>query len=265
MNKFCRDVTTSEKAIKLMKDHFKEGTTNLSVFIRPRLKAFSLQPEQYTLRNGLIQFVPHQEFLISDEVTHLIVDENHTVDANYCIALLKGMFIVTPECKYNRLLCVILKNINCHFVVLKHPVRTNWLVETAEYVPLARRDTILAAAENSLLQKPKLFDNMLFFFVEYNEAHEIGDMKFSKQDLSLMVEAGGGSILRREPALRVAETINSFPYHLQNCPTLKQCSYYIIYMNKHKPTLCYNMKELRHKSSEWFVNCTLNFRITDDD
>lgn len=105
---------------------------------------------------------------------------------------------------------------------------------------------------------------MYFFVVDYKESHVINGMEFNKKDLTRLIDEGDGTVLRREPALRIAGYVTKYPYHLKNCLTLKRCSYYIIYMEKYKPELCYNMIELRHKSSEWLINSILNFNIVDN-
>lgn len=133
------------------------------------------------------------------------------------------------------------------------------------FIPNARKDNILKAVENNLLQNPKLFNGMYFYIIDYkNKSHELYGKQFHKNDLALLIEIGGGELLRREPALRVAEGVKNCPFHLKSCPTLKECSYYIIYIEQYKPKLCYNMKELRHKSSRWLLDCILNFEILDN-
>lgn len=152
----------------------------------------------------------------------------------------------------------------CCFSVLKETILSNWIYQTLSYIPNNKKKIILKAIENKLFQRPRLFDNMSFYVIDYKEPHLIDDLQFLRNDLILLIDKGGGNVLRREPALRIAEGVNKYPYHLRNCQTLKQCSFYIIYMEKYEPDLCYKMKELRHKSSRWLLNCILNYNITDD-
>lgn len=83
---------------------------------------------------------------------------------------------------------------------------------------------------------------------------------FTRQDLITLVTAGGGTILKREPTVGTVESANAIAYHLKGTKYV-ECRYYVIYDHRDPPVLLYNMKELLHKSSEWLVNCILEFKF----
>lgn len=86
-------------------------------------------------------------------------------------------------------------------------------------------------------------------------------MEISKLDLAFLIEVGGGQLLHRAPALRTVEGKHNYPYHIRRKSDEEVCSNYIIYVENNPPELLYRMKELKHKSSRWLIDCILNFSI----
>lgn len=130
-----------------------------------------------------------------------------------------------------------------------------------KYIPQEFKEACDASLLNNLKKLPKLFDGMTFYISDHNTPCEIYKMKVTKQDLVNLIKAGGGKILYRAPALRTVEGIKFYPYHIERTSDLGMCSNYIIYLESNPPQLLYKMKELRHKSSRWLVDCILNFSI----
>lgn len=118
----------------------------------------------------------------------------------------------------------------------------------------------LEALKNRLLKNPELFSGINFHITGHKNPIEIHGAVFKKYDLITLISVGGGTILKREPTVRTIESNNSVAYHLRGTQ-YSECRHYIIYDHKNPPVLMYSMKELIHRSSEWLINCILEFKF----
>lgn len=118
---------------------------------------------------------------------------------------------------------------------------------------------IREAINNSLQKNPRLFHGMNFHIADTNKL-VIYNLEIKATDLTTLLKIGGGTILYRAPTPRTVESKFLYPYHIERNSSLSQCANYIVYMCN-PPELCYNMKELQHRSATWVIDCILNFKI----
>ena len=117
--------------------------------------------------------------------------------------------------------------------------------------------------ENKLKQLPKLFDGINFHIIGHKSSVIIHGMKVYKKDIINLIESAGGKVLTRPPAERTADSNVSYPYHVDRSSILSTCCHYIIYNKDNAPQLLYQMKELRHKSSTWLIDCIIKFCVSE--
>lgn len=80
-----------------MKSEYNEHT-NPNVYILSQMKAYySTVPTN--LIHKSVQPVYYENYLYDSDITHLILVENFDISLIYLIGLLKGVFIVTENCK----------------------------------------------------------------------------------------------------------------------------------------------------------------------
>lgn len=130
-----------------------------------------------------------------------------------------------------------------------------------EYIPEIYKPMITKSIRNNVEHKPKLFDGISFHLIDHDNKIKIYDTYFTKKNLILLIETGGGNVVSRPPNLSTVQNKVFQPYHAQNTEDLKFCCNYIIYDEDIEHELKYNMKELRHKSSKWLVDCILQFEV----
>ncbi|KRT79921.1 hypothetical protein AMK59_6781, partial [Oryctes borbonicus] len=213
------------------------------VFVDKEIVAYckALSEEKATaLRKYGVKFVNCQEYQQKDEVTHLIMLEN-VVNLDFLLAIVRGIFVVTESW------------------AITFPPK----IIPFENIPKEHFDTIRNSIQNRLQRKPRLFSDINFHIIDHDKRTKVHRMSLTKAGITLLIQAGGGKIVTRSPALRTVENQNYQPYHTRNSEKLKKCCNYIIYNEEKQPTLMYNMKELQHRSSKWLINCILEFRIID--
>lgn len=70
-----------------------------TVYIPSEINLFSTIELNTDICNNNIKFITYTNYMYLSNITHLLVDENKEIDLVYLIALLRGCFIVTKECK----------------------------------------------------------------------------------------------------------------------------------------------------------------------
>ncbi|KAK9696458.1 Ankyrin repeats (3 copies) [Popillia japonica] len=213
------------------------------VYIDKDIVAYSrkLSRERITfLNNHGVKFVNELDFRLKNEATHLIMLDN-VLAVEVLLAIVKGIFVVNES-----------------WMSILPPK-----VLAFECIPKKYRCAIQNSIENNLQRKPRLFTDINFHIINHESEVEIYNMNVKKTDLRSLIEAGGGKVVLRSPALRTVENEMCLPYHARNSEQLKQCCNYIIYDVHNEPVLMYNMKELQHRSSKWLIDCILQFKILD--
>ena len=86
----------------------------------------------------------------------------------------------------------------------------------------------------------------------------------SRRELEVLVKAGGGKLLLREPN---AETIppseRTVPFHATLHSPLAHCSHYIIYQegSESEPKLKYDMAHIKSLPLTWLIDCIDHFQL----
>lgn len=118
------------------------------------------------------------------------------------------------------------------------------------------------AMMSALLKLPKLFDGVNFYIEDHTKCVEVYHLKVDKEYLTKLIRAGGGKVLNRAPAPRVTST-STYPFFASKSSGVYQCCNFIIFNKNNPPGLLYGMKELKHKSSKWLIDCIVKYEITD--
>ncbi|XP_022904828.1 BRCA1-associated RING domain protein 1-like [Onthophagus taurus] len=193
--------------------------------------------EQTKLTKAKVNIVTFSDFITKSDVTHYIYDGK--MDINVLICLLKGIFIVKKRW-------------------INEPEKNAFNFITEVY-----KESNKSSIMNRLFKNPKLFNGMDFFISGHSQRKLICNIKLNKDDLATLVRTGGGKVLRRPPIVKSADNDHFYyPFHASNT-SLNTCSSYVIYHEDEKPQLMYNMRELKHRSSEWLIDCILAFKIID--
>lgn len=211
-------------------------------------------------KNSKFKIVTREDFVNKDDVTHLIVGKTEEVSIKILYAILKGIFVVEESCKCMYFYVYVLYFVFC-FVGIPHYIKTDNKTLAFSFLEKKLQETYEKSIFNNLQKFPRLFDGMNFHILDHNKPYKIYNMEFKKQDLVKLIEVGGGKQLHRAPALRTVEGTFFYPFHIDRNSDLTTCTNYIIYQENQPPQLLYNMKELRHKSSKWLIDCILNFSI----
>jgi BRCA1-associated RING domain protein 1 len=122
------------------------------------------------------------------------------------------------------------------------------------------------ARQNTEKQNRRLFNNCFFYFaLQTNATYQIGDMQLTKNDLTILVKEGEGTVLTREPN---PEDLNDasqlIPFHVANDSShpLHKCTHYIIYMpGKNEPLIKYNMPHIKSLPLIWLIECIEKFTL----
>lgn len=113
--------------------------------------------------------------------------------------------------------------------------------------------------ENYYLNKPPLFHGIQFYVIDNDDdCHTVYDMTLNGKDLKLLIEIGGGTVLRRLPALYKLLNHSFHPYHLNIGRRRSRCCHFAIFGKKQKMR---KHPHLKYKPSKWLVDSIRNFRI----
>lgn len=179
------------------------------------------------------------------KVTHFFIRKTHKISVKIFLAMLNGCLIVPQE-------------------YIDNIIKDNYYIDFPNYVYIDNvklNKGIQKAMLNSLLKMPLLFDGIRFFIHGHKKRIPVNEIKISKDDLSSLITAGGGKILPRAPTPTTCKDFRSFPYHSTQGYSSDRCCHYIIYEEDDPPAPLYQMPDLKHKSSAWFINCIINFGI----
>lgn len=124
------------------------------------------------------------------------------------------------------------------------------------------------ARENAQNQNPRLFNKCQFYFaMEAKNVYRIYDMVLTKDTLLLLIKAGGGTVLKREPKPEDIKNKEQFVnFHIANEPThpLYKCTHYIIYISERDgPHIKYNMPHIKTLPIAWLIESIEQFTLVD--
>lgn len=141
-------------------------------------------------------------------------------------------------------------------------MNNNWLMDTLNYIPKELLPTLFKSIENNYLNRPKLFSGMKFYVLDSPFSHASHNMILTKQDICLLLEMGGGLILRRIPSSTTIEGRNFFPYHSNIKNKTSSCSNFIIYNHIYKVRdESIDSSKLKYLPSKWVIDSILKFSI----
>lgn len=124
------------------------------------------------------------------------------------------------------------------------------------------REAILRAVENTYLNKPRLFHGMYFHFPNKWDDCEVYGIRFRKKDLALLVEIGGGTVLRRFPPMhKIEDDMLFYPYHSNLCTEKYSCCYFVIYDERERVRKLYGNPQIKYKTTKWLVEVILKFEV----
>ena len=111
---------------------------------------------------------------------------------------------------------------------------------------------------NALQQLPGLLDNCRFYLNGQFDTP-------TKNDLTLWIRNGGGTILTRMPNPEAIASDQSVPYHANSTGKLSHCSHFVIYdpCAKIQPSILYNMNHLKTLPVQWLLACIEHFALVD--
>ncbi|KAF7284489.1 BRCA1-associated RING domain protein 1-like [Rhynchophorus ferrugineus] len=185
---------------------------------------------------------------VREKLTHIALKKTHKMSFKILQGMLLGLQFIEQES-------------------LKNYVDGDYFIDIPNYTFLENHEQlnngIKKAMISSLLNLPKLFDGLSFHIEDHNIAVDVYHLKVDKEYLLRLIEAGGGQILLRAPALRTCEIENIHPFYAPLHSKTYWCCNYIIYPENKAPKLLYNMKELQHKTSRWLIDCIARFEICD--
>jgi hypothetical protein len=113
------------------------------------------------------------------------------------------------------------------------------------------------ARESAMLQVPKLFDGLEFFF-----ASDFTPPQPSKEDLVKLVKMAGGTVLNRPPRSSVT-THDLCPYHAKPGSHLSTRHVVIVSSSNTQPVSCATFQV--HVPPTWIFDCLSHFELVDTD
>nr|XP_034179266.1 BRCA1-associated RING domain protein 1-like [Osmia lignaria]XP_034179267.1 BRCA1-associated RING domain protein 1-like [Osmia lignaria]XP_034179268.1 BRCA1-associated RING domain protein 1-like [Osmia lignaria] len=190
-------------------------------------------------------------------VTHVIVEANSKnivqLSYNVMMALLRGCWLLNTEwIQLGMDIDEILKGD----------------LEVFEVSGVPDKGIPKQARESAQNQNPGLFSQCYFYFaLQSNKEYVINDMLLTKDALIKLVQAGGGTVLKREPDPEIIkEKEQLIPFHIANEPThsLYKCSHYIIYaVQRDEQRIKYNMPHIKALPLVWLIECIEKFTLVD--
>lgn len=107
-------------------------------------------------------------------------------------------------------------------------------------------------------QLPQLFDGCYFYLR--------GDFVYptpAKDEITLLVKTGGGTVLHREPKLEVVDPSEFVvPYHVRADQQLANCSIYVLQDNGNAEPKMHGPRKCEAPVA-WLLDCVANFRLLD--
>ncbi|XP_014205885.1 BRCA1-associated RING domain protein 1 [Copidosoma floridanum] len=193
-------------------------------------------------------------------VSHVIIDaeddDNITLTFDVLLTILHGKKFLNSAC-----LPILLDNENVYSSQLS----------IFEINPQQLDNGPLRARDNMEKQNPKLFNNCFFFFaMKSTDSIKYDGVSFTKENLSTLVAAGGGTIMTREPRPEDIQGLLT-PFHTAHDPShsLHKCTHYIIYIpdnddvHSNSNRLIYNMRCLKSLPLMWFIESILRYKLLD--
>ncbi|KAJ8934136.1 hypothetical protein NQ314_013595 [Rhamnusium bicolor] len=238
------DYTRNEKIKSILSEDIITTQRNKEIFCRKKISAyFYYVDEDYKEKLNKSKLAKVVKEFDAKRVTHFIIKKTHKVSLKILVAMLEGCFLVPQEW-------------------IDAFLKDQYFIPILNYTFISNKQLnkgIGKAIINSLLKLPKLFDGMFFFVYGHIRPVEIHGMKCTKELIYSLISAGGGKVLHRAPTLTSCEKGTNFPYHSNI--NASRCCHYIIYEEKNPPILQYQMAEIKHKSSNWLLDCVISFTI----
>ncbi|KAI4484889.1 hypothetical protein M0802_012982 [Mischocyttarus mexicanus] len=188
-------------------------------------------------------------------VTHVIVEANNKnitkLTYDVMLAILNGKWLLTSEWIS---MCLELEDIHQMELEL-------FEVSGCPILGIPKR-----ARLNQEHQNPRLFDRCSFYLALHPDVvYPIGDINLTKKELTKLINAGGGTILSREPNpedIKNKEQYISFHTACNPRHPLYKCTHYIIYApGNDEPRIKYNMSHIRSLPLIWLIECIEKFTL----
>lgn len=181
------------------------------------------------------------------KVTHFFIRKTHKPAIKIYSAMVNGILIVPQE-------------------YINHFIEDQYFfdITTCTYIlNYELNKGIQQAMLNSYLKLPQLFDGIRFFIHGHKSKISVNEIKITKEELVGLITDGGGKMLPRAPTPRTCEEFKNFPYHANLDKNTSRCCHYIIYEENDPPAPLYKMPDIKHKTSNWLINCVTQFCIID--
>ncbi|XP_050301732.1 BRCA1-associated RING domain protein 1-like isoform X1 [Anthonomus grandis grandis] len=185
---------------------------------------------------------------VKRNLTHFMIKTTHIMSFKILQAMLEGLQFVTQDMADNLIKGDCFINITEHTFLSTDPTLNKGIQK---------------ATMSSILKLPKLFDGINFYIEDHVKPVEIYHLKVEKEYLVKLIKAGGGKVLHRPPATRTCESEYTHPFFAPMGANTYSCCNFILYAHNNPPDLIYNMKELQHKTSKWFIDCIVKYEISD--
>lgn len=242
---------TSNKAVRnVLKAHNSpEGGHIFKVFLPQKVVVYCHSVDDEIKRK--LEVCNHIEVVNKEEInktklTHFVIKKSHKLSFKIMQAMLDGLQFINED-----LVDSFLKQ--DYFInIPKQTFITNDLLNKG----------IQRAMMSALLKLPKLFDGVHFYIEDHTKFVEVYHLKVDKEYLTRLIRAGGGRVLNRAPAPRVTSA-TTCPFFASKSSMVYHCCNFIIFNENNPPGLLYGMKELKHKSSKWLIDCIVKYEITD--
>nr|XP_023014698.1 BRCA1-associated RING domain protein 1-like [Leptinotarsa decemlineata] len=239
------DYAKTETVQNILKEHYHPIERTEMLCCNKKMVAYCYYIEQDyrdKLKKRKIKILEEYD---SKKVTHFLIRRTHKISLKILESMLDGCIILPQEW-------------------IDSFLNNDLFIPIPDYTfinNVKMNKGIQRAMMNHLLKCPKLFSGINFFISGHKSFVKIHDIKFTKEHIASLIIAGGGKLLHRAPALRTCDEVVNFPYHARN--SAAKCCNYIIYEENNPPDLRYQMPEIKHKSSNWLVECVIDFKILD--
>lgn len=241
---------TSNKAVKdvLKAQNSPEGHI-FKVFLPEKVVVYCHSVDEEMKRK--LEVCNHIELVNKTDInktklTHFVIKKSHILSFKIMQAMLDGLQFINED-----LVDSFLKKE--YFInIPKQTFITNDLLNKG----------IQRAMMSALLKLPKLFDGVNFYIEDHTKFVEVYHLQVDKECLKMLIRSGGGRVLNRAPTPTVSSA-KSHPFFASKSSEVYHCCNFIIFNNNNPPGLMYRMKELKHKSSKWLIDCIVKYEITD--
>lgn len=242
-----QDYIEDLEIMKIFKTHCETIDTIQEIFFSKKISAYCYHiQDEYIDKLKNLKNVKIENTFIPKKITHFFIRKTHKVSVNIFSAMLCGCIIIPQEW-------------------IDSIVRDDYFFDIPNYTYIFNSELncgIQKATINSCMKLPQLFDGISFYIQGHKKQISIGHLKITKDILLKLINEGGGKNLPRAPTPTTCKDFRNFPYH-SNKDHRSTCCHYIIYDENDPPAPLYQMPDLKHKSSKWFIDCIINFNIND--